>query len=75
MQGWYLADRAEPIATVVERLAALPMDAQPGEEYVYGYGTDVLGAVVEKASGQPLDVFLRERVFEPLKMIDTSFIK
>lgn len=73
MQGWYLADRAEPIAAVVERMAALPLDAQPGEEYVYGYATDVLGAVVEKASGQPLDVFLRERIFEPLRMVDTSF--
>jgi CubicO group peptidase (beta-lactamase class C family) len=73
IQGWYLADRAEPIASVVERMAALPMDAQPGEAYVYGYGTDILGAVVEKASGQPLDVFFRERIFEPLKMVDTSF--
>ncbi len=73
IQGWYLADRAEPIAAVVERMAALPFDAQPGEAYVYGYGTDILGAVVEKASGQPLDVFFRERIFEPLKMIDTSF--
>jgi CubicO group peptidase (beta-lactamase class C family) len=73
MQGWYLADRAEPIAAVVDRIAALPLDAQPGEEYVYGYATDVLGGVVEKASGQPLDVFLRERIFEPLKMVDTAF--
>ena len=73
IQDWYFADRAEPIAAIVERIAALPLDAQPGEEYVYGYGTDVLGAVVEKASGQPLDVFLRERIFEPLKMVDTSF--
>ncbi len=73
IQGWYLADRDEPIASVVERMAALPMDAQPGEAYVYGYGTDILGAVVEKASGKPLDVFFRERIFEPLKMVDTSF--
>jgi CubicO group peptidase (beta-lactamase class C family) len=73
LQGWYLADRAEPIAAIVERMAALPLDAQPGEEYVYGYATDVLGAVVEKASGQPLDVFLSERIFGPLRMVDTSF--
>ena len=73
IQGWYLADRAEPIAAVVERIAALPFDAQPGEAYVYGYNTDILGAVVEKAAGKPLDVFVRERVFEPLKMVDTSF--
>ena len=73
IQGWYLADRAEPIASIVERMAAVPMDAQPGEAYVYGYGTDILGAVVEKASGKPLDVFFRERIFEPLRMVDTSF--
>ncbi len=73
IQGWYLADRAEPVAAVIERMAALPFDAQPGEAFVYGYGTDILGAVIEKASGQPLDVFFRERIFEPLKMVDTSF--
>jgi CubicO group peptidase (beta-lactamase class C family) len=73
IQGWYLADRAEPIANVVERMATLPFDAQPGEAYVYGYNTDILGAVVEKASGKPLDVFFRERIFEPLNMVDTSF--
>jgi len=73
IQGWYFADRAEPVAAVIERMAALPFDAQPGEAFVYGYGTDILGAVIEKASGQPLDVFFRERIFEPLKMVDTSF--
>ena len=73
IQGWYLADRAEPIAAVVERIASLPMDAQPGEAYVYGYGTDILGAVIEKASGKPLDIFFEERIFEPLRMTDTSF--
>lgn len=73
IQGWYLADRPEPIASVVERMATLPFDAQPGEAYVYGYNTDILGAVVEKASGQPLDVFFKERILEPLKMTDTSF--
>jgi CubicO group peptidase (beta-lactamase class C family) len=73
IQGWYLADRAEPIASVVERMAALPFDSQPGEAYVYGYATDILGAVVEKASGKSLDVFFRERILDPLKMVDTSF--
>ena len=73
IQDWYLADRAEPIAAVVERMAALPFDAQPGEAYIYGYNTDILGAVVEKASGKALDTFMRERIFEPLKMTDTSF--
>lgn len=73
IQNWYFADRAEPIAAVVERMAALPFDAQPGEAYVYGYGTDVLGVVVERASGRPLDVFIAERITKPLKMVDTHF--
>jgi CubicO group peptidase (beta-lactamase class C family) len=70
---WYFADKDEPILPVMERLASLPFDAQPGEKYVYGFSTDILGAVVEKASGTPLDEFFRTRVFEPLKMVDTSF--
>jgi CubicO group peptidase (beta-lactamase class C family) len=70
---WYFADKAEPIGTWIEKLAALPFDAQPGESYVYGYSTDILGYVIEKVSGQPLDVFFRTRIFEPLKMVDTCF--
>ncbi len=71
--GWYFADRDEPIAATVARIGALPFDAQPGEKYVYGYSTDILGVVLERASGQPLDEFLRTRVLEPLKMRDTHF--
>jgi CubicO group peptidase (beta-lactamase class C family) len=71
--GWYFADKAEPIAAAIDRLAALPFDAQPGEKYVYGFNTDVLGVVVEKASGQRLDEFFRTRIFEPLRMTDTHF--
>jgi CubicO group peptidase (beta-lactamase class C family) len=73
VHGWYFADKAEPIATVIDRLAALPFDAQPGEKFVYGFSTDILGVVVEKASSQNLDTFLRTRIFEPLKMVDTRF--
>jgi CubicO group peptidase (beta-lactamase class C family) len=57
----------------MERLASLPFDAQPGERFVYGYNTDILGAVIEKASGMPLDQFFRSRIFEPLKMVDSAF--
>jgi CubicO group peptidase (beta-lactamase class C family) len=70
---WYFADKAEPIATTIDRLAALPFDAQPGEKYVYGFNTDVLGVVVEKASGMSLDEFIRTRILQPLKMVDTHF--
>ena len=70
---WYFADKTEPIATTIDRLAALPFDAQPGERYVYGFNTDILGVVVEKASGMSLDEFVKTRIFQPLKMVDTHF--
>jgi CubicO group peptidase (beta-lactamase class C family) len=71
--GWYFAHRDEPIRETVRRMAALPAVAHPGERWVYGYNTDILGAVIEVASGQPLDEFLRDRLFEPLGMNDTHF--
>ena len=73
IQGWYFADRDEPIAETVRRMADLPADAQPGEAFVYGYNTDILGALIERVSGQPLDRFLSERILEPLGMEDTHF--
>jgi CubicO group peptidase (beta-lactamase class C family) len=71
--GWYFADKAEPICASMDRLGALPFVAQPGERFVYGYNTDILGCVVERVSGMPLDPFLRTRVFGPLRMYDTYF--
>ena len=73
IQGWYFADRSEPVGATVARMAALPFDAQPGERWVYGYNTDILGAVAERASGQSLDVFLRDTILGPLGMEDTHF--
>ncbi len=71
--GWYFAHREEPIRETVRRMASLPFDAHPGERWVYGYASDVLGAVVEVVSGTALDDFLRTRIFEPLGMADTHF--
>jgi len=71
--GWYTADKDEPICATMETLAALPFVAQPGEAWVYGYSIDVLGCVVERASGMPLDEFVRTRITEPLGMKDTRF--
>ena len=51
----------------------MPFVAQPGEAWVYGYNTDILGCVVERASGVPLDEFVRTRITEPLGMKDTRF--
>ena len=73
IQGWYFADRDEPVGDTIAALAALPFDSQPGEAWVYGYNTDILGAVIEVASGQSLDAFLADRLFGPLEMHDTHF--
>lgn len=72
-RGWYTADKGEPICETMERLATLPFVAHPGDAYVYGYNTDVLGCIVERSSGQPLDAFIRTRITDPLGMKDTHF--
>jgi CubicO group peptidase (beta-lactamase class C family) len=71
--SWYFADRNEPVGKSIARIAALPFDAQPGERWIYGYNTDILGAVIEQVSGKPLDEFLRENITQPLRMQDTQF--
>jgi len=71
--GWYTADKDEPICETMERLGTLPFVAQPGETYVYGYNTDILGCVVEKASGIPLDEFIQTRITGPLGLKHTRF--
>ena len=71
--GWYTADKDEPVCATMERLATLPFIAQPGEQWVYGYNTDILGCVVERASGMSLDAFFKTRITDPLRMTDTQF--
>ena len=71
--GWYFADRDETVGDVMARLAELPLDGHPGEAWIYGYNTDILGATIEKISGQTLGAFLGERLFGPLGMDDTHF--
>ncbi|MEQ8692400.1 MAG: serine hydrolase domain-containing protein [Pseudomonadales bacterium] len=71
--GWYFAGDTEPLRDKVRRMATLPQAAQPGEAFVYGYATDILGALVENISGQTLGAFLNERIFQPLKMRDSYF--
>jgi CubicO group peptidase (beta-lactamase class C family) len=56
-----------------ERVAKIPLAHQPGTTWTYGMNADVLGGVIEIASGQSLDKFLYERIFKPLKMTDTGF--
>ncbi|MEY4930550.1 MAG: hypothetical protein RI909_1274 [Bacteroidota bacterium] len=73
IQGWYFADRDEPVGATIARMAKLPMEAHPGEKFVYGYNTDILGVVIEKASGKSLDEFITSRILTPLGMKDTHF--
>ena len=71
--GWYTADKDETVCATMERLGTLPFVSQPGEAWVYGYNTDVLGCIVEKASGMPLDEYVRTHITGPLGMKDTQF--
>jgi len=64
---------AKSLAEMVKTIASLPLLHQPGEFWEYSVSTDVLGRVVEVASGMDLDSFVRERVTGPLKMNDTGF--
>ena len=73
IQGWYFAHREEVVGETVARMASLPFSAHPGERFVYGYNTDILGAVVERVSGQSLDDFLRQAILDPVGMEDTHF--
>ncbi|MBX7215185.1 MAG: beta-lactamase family protein [Thermoflexales bacterium] len=59
--------------TLLDALPALPFAFQPGTRWRYGLSIDVLGALLERITAQPLDVILRQRVFEPLGMNDTGF--
>ncbi len=71
--GWYFADKDETLEVVIDRLGHLPLHAHPGEVYQYGFSLDVLGRLVEVASGLPLDRFFAERIFAPLQMVDSCF--
>jgi CubicO group peptidase (beta-lactamase class C family) len=57
----------------VDALAKLPLEFSPGEAWNYSVSTDVLGAVIQRLSGLPLDRYLAEKIFEPLGMNDTGF--
>ncbi len=73
MKDWYLVGHDETLAAWTDRLAALPLQSHPGEQYIYGYATDVLGRLVEVVSGQSLEQFIQTRITGPLRMPDTHF--
>jgi CubicO group peptidase (beta-lactamase class C family) len=59
--------------TWIQQLGTMPLLHQPGARWLYHYGSEVLGVLIARASGQPLERLLDERVFEPLGMRDTAF--
>jgi CubicO group peptidase (beta-lactamase class C family) len=63
----------DTLATLIERLAALPLNYHPGDAWQYSAATDVIGRLVEVISGMPLDRFFDVRIFQPLGMTDTHF--
>jgi len=58
---------------MIQKLSKIPLLYQPGSKWNYSRSTEVLGYLVEVLSGKPFDVFLKERIFNPLKMEDTDF--
>jgi CubicO group peptidase (beta-lactamase class C family) len=71
--GYPQSEVAPGLAEWTDRLAKLPLIAQPGTEWNYSYSIDVLGRVIEVASGQSLDAFLKQRIFDPCGMDSTFF--
>jgi CubicO group peptidase (beta-lactamase class C family) len=61
------------LASQMERIADVPLEADPGTKWIYSIGTDVVARLCEVLSGQSFDRFLKERIFDPLGMADTSF--
>ena len=64
---------AKDLDEMAARLAAIPLSYDPGKDWIYSVSIDVLGLVVERASGTKLDRFLQERIFNPLDLKDTGF--
>jgi CubicO group peptidase (beta-lactamase class C family) len=72
-EGKNIADRTQPLQAMIDKLSTLPLAVQPGSDWRYGPVVDIQGYVIEKLSKQPLDVFLKTRIFDPLGMADTGF--
>ncbi len=71
VENWY---GEADLDTFIADLARTPLEFSPGSAWNYSVATDVLGAVVQRVSGMPLDRFLAEKIFAPLKMHDTGFM-
>jgi CubicO group peptidase (beta-lactamase class C family) len=66
-------EKAGTLQSMIDDLAALPLEFSPGDAWNYSVSTDVISYLVEKISGKPFQQFLKERIFDPLGMKDTNF--
>jgi CubicO group peptidase (beta-lactamase class C family) len=75
LPGFGMPDPTSPLTpdAYMRRLSQVPLMAQPGARWLYTVGSNILGVLVARAAGKPLDVVLKERIFEPLGMSDTAF--
>lgn len=70
---WKEVMELDDLDGLIDLLVEIPLKHQPGARYTYGLSTAVLGAAIEKLTGQQLDVFFEENIFNPLDMQDTQF--
>ena len=66
-------EKSGTLQGMIESLAKIPLEFSPGEAWNYSVSTDVLGYLVGKISGVPFEQFLKQRILDPLGMIDTDF--
>ena len=66
-------EKSGTMQSMIDDLASIPLEFSPGDAWNYSVSTDVLGYLIEKISGKPFQQFLKERIFDPLGMIDTDF--
>jgi CubicO group peptidase (beta-lactamase class C family) len=65
---------ANTLSEMAKRLASLPLQFHPGDQWAYGPSVDVQACLVEKLAGKPFDEYVRETIFEPLKMTNTRYL-
>ncbi len=71
-ETWY-HKQVVGLDAMIARMAEVPLIAEPGTAWNYSMGLDVMGAVIERVSGMPLDRFMEQRIFQPLGMRSTGF--
>lgn len=71
--AWMYDAKIGGLGGFAKRLSALPLEFQPGTNWIYGYGLDIAGLVIERITGERLGAFLKRRIFDPLGMAATGF--